>query len=72
MLLAEKYDQIEPQVLEYYLEITGMNKDEFYEIIKSKREEAIKNKQIPVKNVTHNIHKKPFVLEFIDEIQSQE
>ena len=72
MLLAEKYDQIEPQVLEYYLEITGMNKDEFYEIIKSKREEAIKNKQIPVKNVTHNIHKKPFILEFIDEIQSQE
>ncbi len=72
MIIAEKYDQIEPQVLEYYLEITGMNKDEFYEIIKSKREEAIKNKQIPVKNVTHNIHKKPFVLEFIDEIQSQE
>ena len=41
-----------------------MNKDEFYEIIKSK-EEAIKNKQIPVKNVTHNIHKSHLFLNLL-------
>ena len=72
MLHAEKYDQVEPQVLEYYLEITGLDKEEFYEIIKSKREQAVKDKLIPVKNISHNIHKKPYVLELIDEIQSQE
>ena len=72
MQIAEKFDQIEPQVLDYYLEITGMNKNEFYETMEYKRHEGVKNALIPVKNITHEISKRPYVLELIEEIQSSE
>jgi len=68
--LAESYDQIEPEVLNYYLEITGYSKEEFYEAMEAKRKSAIHDKLIPIKNVNHQKIKRPYVVEFIEQIRS--
>jgi N-acetyl sugar amidotransferase len=43
--LAKKYDTERPEILDYYLQITGYTEDEFYEILKKKREG--KAKELP-------------------------
>jgi len=46
--LAKKYDQEIPEALEYYLKITGMSKEEFYEIMKRKRVPEIRDIELPI------------------------
>lgn len=46
--LSRKYDSEIPESLEYYLKITGMTKEEFYEMMMEKRLPEIKQIQLPV------------------------
>jgi len=46
--LAKKYDQEIPEALEYYLKITGITEEEFYQTMKKKRVPGIKNIELPV------------------------
>ncbi len=46
--LSRKYDSEIPESLEYYLKITGMTKEEFYEMMLEKRLPEIKHLQLPV------------------------
>ena len=46
--LSKKYDQEIPESLEYYLKITGMTHEEFYELMKKKRLDEIKHIELPV------------------------
>jgi len=67
--IAEDYDQIEPEVLNYYLKITGLSREDFYATMKAKRKEVLKDKEIPVKKLNNQKVKKPFVLEMIEEMR---
>jgi N-acetyl sugar amidotransferase len=70
--IAENIDSIEPEVLNYYLDITGYSKDEFYRIMKEKRFEQLDKAIIQVKN-SNNLKKnvKPFVIDFIDDVRNE-
>jgi N-acetyl sugar amidotransferase len=46
--LASHYDPIRPEALDYYLKITGMSEEEFYQIMKSKRVAQLEKMEIPV------------------------
>ncbi|MCI9175177.1 MAG: N-acetyl sugar amidotransferase [Lachnospiraceae bacterium] len=50
--LASRYDTEIPESLEYYLEITGMSKDDFYNIMRECRHEKIVE-ELPLKEKTH-------------------
>ena len=66
--LINKNDPEIPEALEYYLQITGMSRDEFYETMKKKKQENLLNTDIPIKKKNH-INKeitKPFVQQLID------
>ena len=68
--IAEEYDQVEPEVLNYYLKITGLNREEFYATMKSKQKKILKDKLIPIKNLDNQEIKKPFVLELIEDMRN--
>tara|TARA_Y100001970_G_C14209107_1_gene845856 strand:- start:515 stop:1654 length:1140 start_codon:yes stop_codon:yes gene_type:complete len=67
--IAEEYDPVEPEVLNYYLKITGLSREEFYETMKSKRKKVLSDKLIPVRNLDNQDIKKPFVLELIEDMR---
>ncbi|TXI89837.1 MAG: N-acetyl sugar amidotransferase [Burkholderiaceae bacterium] len=46
--LVRHHDQERPQALDYYLKITGLTEAEFYETMKQKKHEALKNIELPV------------------------
>lgn len=46
--LIHKHDQERPDALDYYLNITGLSEVEFYEIMKSKRLDKLKDTELPV------------------------
>jgi len=46
--LVEKYDQEEPEALDYFLETTGMSKDVFYDLINEKKLDKLKDTEIPI------------------------
>lgn len=70
MALAEDVDAIEPEVLEYYLEITGYSREEFYEIMREKRFAQVDEKLAEnVKKRQSSEGIRPFVVDFIDEIR---
>lgn len=46
--LIRRHDQERPQALDYYLRITGMTETEFYEVMRSKRVEVLKELELPV------------------------
>lgn len=69
--IAEEFDQIEPEVLNYYLEITGLSREDFYATMKAKQKDVLVDKLIPVKNLDDQEVKKPFVLELIEEMRSK-
>ena len=48
--LASEYDPVRPEALDYFLEITGLSEEEFYEIMEQKRVKQLKGKHIPVKS----------------------
>jgi len=47
--LAKKYDTERPEALDYYLKITGMSEEEFYETMKKVRCPQIKDVKLPVR-----------------------
>jgi len=67
--IAKEYDQVEPEVLNYYLDITDLSREEFYETMKSKRKKVLFDKLIPVRNLDNQDIKKPFVLELIEDMR---
>ena len=69
--LAEKYDEIEPSVLQYYLQITSLSKDEFYDVIGKKRLKQLDGKTVSVVSKKYKKIKKPFVLEFIENVRKK-
>ena len=46
--LSKKYDSEIPESLDYYLKITGMTKEEFYNMMMDKRLPEIKDIELPV------------------------
>ena len=46
--LANMHDSVRPEALDYYLKITGMSEDEFYQIMKEKRVSQLSNTDIPI------------------------
>ena len=61
--------QLDEKVLNYYLKITGLSREDFYATMKAKRKEVLKDKEIPVKKLNNQKVKKPFVLEMIEEMR---
>lgn len=47
--LIKRRDQERPQALDYYLDITGMSEEEFYQTIEGKRLEQLKGIDVPVR-----------------------
>ena len=66
--LSRKYDREIPESLEYYLKITGMTKEEFYEMMMEKRLPEIKHLQLPVVVKTRNSKERilPFPQQLIE------
>jgi len=46
--LANKFDPVRPEALDYYLKITGLSEEEFFKIFKEKKIEMIKDFDLPV------------------------
>jgi N-acetyl sugar amidotransferase len=67
---ARTIDSVEPNALNYFLEVTGYSKSEFYEIMEQQKKGVLKDQMIPVKNLDAEPIKKPFIIEFIDEIRA--
>ena len=68
MELIDTYDSTEPQVLDYYLDITGLDKEEFTRIIEEKRLDELVGKPFKIrKNPVPNEEKLiPFVQQIIE------
>ena len=71
--LIKDYDQVTPEALKYYLEITGLTEDEFEEVIATHRHEKIKEFEIPRKKRSRNNLEKtrPFVLQIIEKFRNK-
>jgi N-acetyl sugar amidotransferase len=67
--IAEKYEQIEPKSLEYFLEATGLSCQELLDIIANLRHSKAQNLAIPINPEWRDIPEagKPFVQRLIDE-----
>jgi N-acetyl sugar amidotransferase len=46
--LIMKHDPVRPEALDYFLRITGLSEKEFFDIMKAKRVEKLKDTEIPV------------------------
>ncbi len=46
--LANKFDPVRPEVLDYYLKITGLTEKEFYKIMEGHRMPQLKNVKLPI------------------------
>ena len=71
--LIQKHDTQRPEALDYYLEITGMSEEEFYNTMESLKLEKIKNIKLPktIKTVKNKEVIKPFVEQLIDRIKDR-
>lgn len=71
--LSNKYDREIPESLEYYLKITGMSKEEFYELMKKKRLDEIKHIELPVVEKTRKNKERilPYPLQLIEKEESR-
>jgi N-acetyl sugar amidotransferase len=71
MILAARTDRQRPEVLDYYLTVTGINEPEFYEIMKEKRHEKLKETELPViaKNHPNKERILPFPLQVIERLR---
>lgn len=49
LALAAEYDPVRPEALDYFLKITGLSEEEFFEIMKRKRVKQLKGKHVPIK-----------------------
>ena len=64
--LASKFDTERPDALDYYLKITGISEDEFYETLKAKRHDKIKNVDLPISPKKNHKVIRPFFEELIE------
>lgn len=72
LALSEKIDQIEPKVLEYFLDITGFSKEEFYAEMKKKKMPQLDGVDLPIDNSEPPSQPvKPYLVDFINEIQKE-
>lgn len=46
--LIKRHDQERPEALDYYLKITGLSEEEFYDVMRSKKIEKLKGIDLPV------------------------
>jgi hypothetical protein len=71
--LANLHDPIRPEALDYYLKITGMSEEEFYQIMKSKRVPQLKDIEIPVhkKNKPNKERILPFTEQLLEEYSTK-
>ena len=46
--LIKKHDQERPEALDYYLKITGLSETEFYEVMKEKKLDRLKDIELPI------------------------
>ena len=46
--LANKYDTMRPEALDYFLKITGMTEDEFYKVMEKHRMPQLRDVELPV------------------------
>ena len=46
--LIRRYDQERPQALDYYLKITGLTEEQFYDAMREKKVPQLKNIDLPV------------------------
>lgn len=71
--LAYKHDTERPEALDFYLQETGMSEEEFYETMKKKRLDKIKDVELPVnpKPKQNGEMIKPFVDQLIDKIKDR-
>jgi hypothetical protein len=51
--LARRHDTERPEALDYYLEITGMSEEEFYETMRRKRLPQLGDMELPVTPKQH-------------------
>lgn len=66
--LINENDSVRPDALDYYLKATGLSEDEFYEIMKNKKVDKLKNVDLPIKEKTWKNEEKlvPLVEQIID------
>lgn len=71
--LAYKHDTERPQALDFYLKETGMNEEEFYQTMKEKRINKIKDVNLPVNQKTKPNGEliKPFTDQVIEKIRNR-
>ena len=71
--LANLHDPIRPEALDYYLKITGMSEEEFYQIINQKRVTQLKDIEIPIhkKNKPNNERILPFTEQLQEEYSTK-
>lgn len=72
--IIEEFDTEEPYALEYFLEITGYTKEEFYDRMEKLKKPELKNTKIKVKEKTRKSAEvlRPFVQQLIEEIQAED
>lgn len=71
--LSKKYDQEIPEALEYYLKITGVTKEEFYETMKRKRVPGITDIELPIVQKTRKNKERilPYPLQLIEKEENK-
>ena len=70
--LIDRYDSERPEALDYYLKITGMTEEEFYNTIKMHRLSKLQGVKLPVKSKVESNKEKiiPFMEQIIEKMQS--
>ena len=69
--IVNKNDPIKPQVLEYYLESTGLSEKEFYEVMNSQKLSKLKDVKLPIHKNKSNKKIKPFVQSLLDKYKNK-
>lgn len=71
--LARLHDPVRPEALDYYLKITGMSEEEFYQTMKNKKVQQLKDMDTPVqkKRKTNKERILPFPQQLIEEFSNK-
>jgi N-acetyl sugar amidotransferase len=72
--LINEIDPVRPEALDYFLEITNMSEDEFYNVMKDHRMPQLKGKDIPVfpKEKPNEERILPFPLQVIERLRGED
>lgn len=66
--LANENDPVRPEALDYFLKITGLSEEEFYEIMAARKVKQLQGREVPVmaKNKPHGERLVPFAEQIIE------